>query len=531
MKVLFVYPNVQRGALSPQLGICSMSAVLKQQGHQCDLYDVTLVEPGHERRAFAEKLETFQPDVIGFSIRSNEIRMVHLLKEVIPAGITVVAGGHHVTVASEEMIKSFDILIRGEGEAALLELVERLGKGESIKDVQNVWVRDGATIHKNGLRPLVDLDKLPFPDWGLFDKAHCTRHYLTNGLAQWAKIVGTFEGSRGCIFTCTYCSSPHLMGMYGGPSWRREKSPERMAAEVHAFQEQFGGLDFIYFVDEIFLTKVPRLQRFRDVFSAQVRIPFTFMERPELITEEKIKLISEAGAAAVAIGVESGDEEFRRQTLDRRTPQERVIEAFRLAKKHGLHTHAFNMVGLPGETKDVIRKNFELLREIQPDSFQVSIFYPLRGTVLYEYCKKKGYLANDEMPENYYAQSVLDLPDLTKEQIVLYQLLMNEFAGRRDPVSKWLFRFCEGRPLLAKWVYYLYKLTRYVAAGLRANGIRGSIAKIIRTRSLGKGFSRLWPRTVEWRPSNVDTEDVVVVDRRTDTIYEQPEVRARIQGR
>ena len=112
------------------------------------------------------------------------------------------------------------------------------------------------------------------------------------------------------------------------------------------------------------------------------------------ITEEKIKLISEAGAAAVAIGLESGHEEFRKKTLDRRTPQGKVIEAFRLAKKYGIHTHAFNMVGLPEETNEVIQANLELINKIQPDSFQVTIFYPLQGTALHDFCIKKGYLNN-----------------------------------------------------------------------------------------------------------------------------------------
>ncbi len=534
MKILFVYPNIQRGARTPQLGICSLSAVLKLHGHDCDLYDTTLVEPGQEQTSFVQKLEDFQPQLVAFSIRSNEVRMVRLLKKLIPEGITVVAGGHHATVATQEMMETFDIVVQGEGEYALLELVEKLEKGESLKDVQNVWVRENGVVHKNSLRPLIDLDELPFPDWQIFDEVHFTSHYLKGGVASGADIVGTFEGSRGCIFTCTYCSSPHLMNMYGGKSWRREKSPERMAKEVHALKKLLGGLDYIYFVDEIFLTQRPRLERFRDVFSSQVNIPFTFMERPELITEEKMKLISEAGAAAVAIGVESGDEEFRKETLDRKTTQGKVIEAFRLAKKYGLHTHAFNMVGLPGETADVLRKNFELLAEIQPDSFQVTIFYPLKGTVLHDYCKEKGYLTDDEMPENYYESTVLELPTLKKEQIVLFQILMSGFAGRGDRLSRWLFQACvaltQGRPRVLKLVVYLLRVGIYIRDQLRWYGLWGSLQKVIKTRNLGKAFPTLWTRAETEPPSDVDTEQMIQVNRGTDAIYEQPQMRRPAQS-
>ncbi len=85
MKILFVYPNIQRGARTPQLGICSLSAVMKLHGHDCDLYDTTLVKPGQEQTTFVQTLEDFQPHLVAFSIRSNEVRMVRLLKDLIPA--------------------------------------------------------------------------------------------------------------------------------------------------------------------------------------------------------------------------------------------------------------------------------------------------------------------------------------------------------------------------------------------------------------------------------------------------------------
>ena len=456
MRVLFVYPNVQKGAFSPQMGIASLSAVLKGAGHTCDLYDVTVVPDGKEVPHFVKKVKSYKPDLIAYSIRSNEVGLVRALLEAVPKEeVPAVAGGHHVTVATDEVMESFDIAIRGEAEEALLETVTRLEAGQHIRDVKNVWVRENGTIHKNELGPLGEnLDDLPFPDWGLFDARHLNNHYLKgSSFVRTGQVVGTFEGSRGCIFTCTYCSSPAVMGMYGGPSWRREKSATRMADEINAFEKEFG-LDFVYFVDEIFLTKLPRLREIRDVFQERVKKPFTFMERPELMTEEKVKIIAEAGAAAVAIGVESGDEAFRKDVLDRRMPQGSIVEAFQIAKKYGLHTHAFNMVGLPGETKEIIESNFELLRTLKPDSFQASIFYPLRGTELYTLCKEKGYLDSDEMPANYYEQSVLTMPGgLSKDEILRYRELISMYAGRRSRFAGWAFRFLARHPLWFRLAY------------------------------------------------------------------------------
>ena len=76
MRVLFVYPNIQRGTFTPQIGIASLSAVLKQHGHTCDLYDVTVISDGKEVSGLVDKVRDFKPDLIAYSIRSNEVRLV-----------------------------------------------------------------------------------------------------------------------------------------------------------------------------------------------------------------------------------------------------------------------------------------------------------------------------------------------------------------------------------------------------------------------------------------------------------------------
>lgn|GEM_PF-983067 len=519
MKVLFVYPNVQKHALSPQIGIASLSASLKQRGHRCELFDVTITPEGRETELFEKKINSFSPDLIAFSVRSNETRMVRHLLTKVPQGIPTVAGGHHITVAPEDIIDCFDMLIRGEGEYALLELVEKLEKKEDISKIGSLWLKRDGEIIKNELRPQVHhLDMLPYPDWGLFDIEHYLDHYLKRGVAKGRTVVGTFEGSRGCVFTCTYCSSPAVMGMYGGPAWRREKSPRRLADEIIAFREQFG-LDFIYFVDEIFLTKTARIREFSEIFKNEVKTPFLFMERPELVSEEKMELVAEAGAYSVSIGIESGDEEFRRRVLDRRHSNETIINAFAITRKHGVRTHAFNMVGLPGETKDTIKGNFELLTKVKPNTFQVSIFYPLRATVLHNLSLEHGWLADETMPDNYYEDSVLNLPDRSKKEMVRSKALLDMFAGRGDRKSRFLFYLC----LNSSLAYNLYlhrKPWQDIAYWIKNFGILGSIKRA--GLKLSGAISGLAPRRATLAPAKVTSEQVVVVNRGTDPIYQKP---------
>jgi len=516
MRILFVYPNVQKGAHSPQLGIASLSGILKENGHTTDLYDVTVVPDGKEQQSYLDKINAFQPDIIAYSIRSNEMGLVRALLSVTPRNqFLLVAGGHHVTVATEEITELFDIAVRGEGEGPMLDIANKMELGEDLTDIPNVWVKDGENLIKNDLRPLLDIDELPMPDWRLFDDVHFYKHYLITGVAPYAKVVGTFEGSRGCIFSCTYCSSPHVMKMYGGASWRREKSAGKMADEINAFQNEFG-LDFMYFVDEIFLTKVNRLKEIRDVFQDRVNKPFTFMERPELVTEEKIKLIREAGATNVAIGVESGDEEFRRSTLDRRTPQGKIVDAFRMAKEVGLKTHAFNMVGLPGESHNVIEENFKLLSALKPDSFQVSIFYPLIGTELHKVCKEKGFLESDEMPANYYEKSALKMnpsEGLNPGEIVRYQQLLPIFVGKNIFFARFFFRYLAKHPFLFRLVYLisLAPKLKMIPKALERFGFQGAIKEI--SRRVGAVIKNS-------RAHKANSEEISVVKRGTDSIYD-----------
>ena len=301
------------------------------------------------------------------------------------------------------------------------------------------------------------------------------------------------------------------MGLYGGPAWRREKSPRRLADEVIAFREQFG-LDFIYFVDEIFLTKSERIREFSEIFKTEIRTPFSFMERPELINEDKMALMSEAGAYVACIGIESGDEDFRRKELDRRHSNEAIIKAFGITRKYGVKTHAFNMVGFPNETKDTIKASFDLLSNTKPDTFQVSIFYPLRGTVLHDLSLEEGWLEDETMPDNYYQDSVLELPNRSKKEIVDSKYLLTMFAGRGDMKSRFLFHFFINFPLGLG----IYRRVKYA---MDIYGVKRSVV-----RAGGRLFANVLGlgRRQAPRAAPVQAEQIEVVNRGTDPIYEKP---------
>lgn len=456
MRVLFVYPNITR-VRRPQLGICSIAAVAHQLGHECELYDLTTIPEGEELSAFESKLESFSPDLLAVSCRSNEWLFLNRLFHSVNVGDTLkVFGGPHATVAPEEVIGIADIVVIGEGEQTFAELLKTIACENDISKVAGCWVKQGSRIIKNEMPSLIsDLDKLPIPYWGLLDDVHYHESSL-KGLFKGAKVVGSFECSRGCPYSCTYCSNDYLRGLYRGKgNWHREKSPERIIREVRLFRDNYG-LDFVGWHDEVMLTSIDRLKTFRDLYSSEIGVPFVFMERPENMTNEKVHIIKQAGARNVSIGIESGDDNLRKNILNRHHSQQTIISAFQVAKEHGLITHAFTMIGLPGEDRHSVRETFKLLKKAQPETVQTSTIYPLRGTKLYEMVVAQG-LFDPETPTPlvYYGKSCLNFPKNKQKELLRCKYLLVNYKS----VSLCLFALAQ-RSELVFVVFRIYRIFR-----------------------------------------------------------------------
>jgi radical SAM superfamily enzyme YgiQ (UPF0313 family) len=412
VKILFVYPNTTR-QVTPQVGIASLMGALT--GHEILLFDLTMVPMGQECNYFMREFLYYKPDLVLVSCRSNEWGFAKKVIE-LAYPTEVVVGGIHATICPDEVIAHAKYLIRGEGEGAVVDFVEAYENDKDLTAIPNVWVKEKGRVHRNGIRPLVqDLDSLPLPNWRPFDSRHFTLSYIRN-LFPFIRCVGTFEASRGCPYHCSYCSNEFLQGLYKGlGSYHRKKSPQRTVAEIKSFKQLYSECNFLYFVDETFMIEEGWLKEFNKLCD---KTPYVFMTRPEMVNEKKMKLVAESGGRAVSIGIESGNEEFRKKILNRKTTNSQILRAFQIAKDCGLNTYSFNMVGLPYETRDDILTTIELNKQIRPDIAQFTIFFPLKGTKLFDICVKEGYLKG-EYPDNfnYYEYSLLKHPNFKKGEL------------------------------------------------------------------------------------------------------------------
>lgn len=382
MKCLFVYKTASLDITDP-IGIMCLIANLKKHGHEADLLLTNL-----EKDLF-KAVREYQPDVIGFSLTSGSenyyLELIRRLRRHVK--FVSLLGGPHPTFFPEIIEQDeVDIICRGEGDDAVVDLMERIKEGRDYSDIANLWVKKDGQIHRNPMRPLIqDLDRLPFPDRASFLKYYAYKH----------SSVKHFLASRGCPYDCTYCFNHMLKKLYreeaGAGKYCRIRSVDNVVREIEEVRRDYP-LSVIYFHDDLFIMNKAWLKDFAAEYKKRVGLPMICYVRANLVTEEVVQHLKEANCITIAMGVESGNEAIRKTVLKRIMTNEQIIEAGRLFHKYGISVMTQNMVGLPEETIGDAYETIEINRQIRPAYAWVSIFQPYPRTEMHNYCIEKGYL-------------------------------------------------------------------------------------------------------------------------------------------
>ncbi|MDD2753532.1 MAG: radical SAM protein [Candidatus Portnoybacteria bacterium] len=408
MKVLLVLPEINSGC-QWNVGLAYLAAVLKRGGHSVGLFEVN--DWAADLPRFLAVIKNQQPSLVGLTANSHQFVYVKELAREIKktADVFIAVGGVHAILKPESFVDetAIDAICVGEGEASFLELADRLAGGREYFDVKNFWFRKGKEMVKNELAPLAgDLDSLPMPDRTIF------RYFAEPG-----KKTPRFIFSRGCPFECTYCCNHALKKIYKGPGgYVRWRSVELALREIEQLKSRY---DFNYFKlddDTFSLNKIWLKEFCEKLIKKNWGLTFECNIRPGTIDEEGTELLKEAGCRMVKIGIEAGNSDLRRRVLSRYFSDEDIIKTFALAKRFGIKTFSFNMIGVPEETSATIADTVKLNQEIRPDFMQVTAFYPYPLTVLGELCSAKGYIGGDS-EDSYMEKSALTLPTISRREI------------------------------------------------------------------------------------------------------------------
>ena len=382
MKCLFVYRTASLDITDP-MGIMCLIASVRKAGHEADLLLTNL-----EKDLFKAVID-FKPDVIAFSVTSGSekyyLELLGRLRKRLD--FISIMGGPHPTFFPEILEKDgLDIICRGEGDHALVELLDCLADGKDYSQIKNLWVKTDGRIVKNPMRPLIqDLDSLPFPDRSAFLKYYA---YANSSVKH-------FLASRGCPYDCAYCFNHLLKRLYrdetGDSKYCRMRSVENVVREIEQVRDHYP-LKIIYFHDDLFIMDKKWLREFSEVYGSRVGLPMICYVRANLVDEEVVKNLKAANCITIAMGIESGNDGLRRKVLNRKMTNEQIINAANLFHKYGISIMTQNMVGLPEETIEDALETVELNRIVRPDYAWVSIFQPYPRTELHEYCIERGYL-------------------------------------------------------------------------------------------------------------------------------------------
>jgi anaerobic magnesium-protoporphyrin IX monomethyl ester cyclase len=376
MKILLAYQSGLPHRRDPYIslvptGLSYLHACLHEAGHDSLLANFSAWSTSRIKQT----LLSFKPGVVGISQwthnRHESLELAQICRATLPE-CTIMMGGAHATFCYEDILvegSPVDIVVRGEGEATLLELAAAIQTGDGWENTAGIAFRHGSAVIANPPQSnLEDLDRLPLP-----------AKYLDRSVGLDLELQSEFiVTTRGCPSTCYFCSSPDFWGRKV-----RFRSPHSIVEEILYIRQKYG---LIYFSmrDDTFTADRKRVLEFCRLLQSQnADILWNCQSRVTAIDEELVIEMKRAGCECIQLGVESGSQRILQQ-LGKNISPAQITRACAVIREIGINLSVYLISDVPGETGDDIQQTLELVRQIRPDDGYVSplAYYP--GTKLYK---------------------------------------------------------------------------------------------------------------------------------------------------
>jgi len=408
MRVLIIIPKCDiKPTRYPPYGALYIGTYLKQQGYEVKLYNLDILRP--ETKEVLEYIKRFNPDVIGFSaIVSNVYAYIKELsrqiKDTFP-NLFMVLGGQ-LSNASEVVLLNtpIDVTVISEGEKTIINLLESVKSGSSLKEVKGIAYRNGGDIIYTAPVDLIkQIDELPFPDFELIDMKKHYVHTPTVGFRNYIPHIKdprfrepkrqgqkafTIMTGRGCHAKCTFCCR-NMKGI-------RKHSSEYILDLIEMLKDKYN-VGYFTFGDESFVsTKRWVLDFLVKMQKRKLDILFLVMgARVDTVDKELIYALKDSGCFMIEYGYETGSQRM----LDMMEKRTTIAENYRThlwTVEAGLYTVPANVINMPGETPETINDTIHFLKSLKMDVPQLIIKYAQAqpGTPLYEYALLTGLIHN-----------------------------------------------------------------------------------------------------------------------------------------
>ncbi len=395
LKVALVYPyfhpaNDNSIFRFPPLGLGYIAAALRNHGIEVELVDCTF----SQFREAVERVKRAKPEIVGFysmfSMKKTTVELAQAIRSEIDC--LLVVGGPLPSWAPEGFLNAFDVVVVGEGEETMPELVDCVAHGQELAGVKGLVYKDGKRVINTGQRPFIrDLDGLAFPTRNLFDNEAYKKYYLD----RFGYTTTSMITSRGCPFTCDFCSRP----IFGADI--RTRSGDHIVDEV----QEIDSLSYerVWFADDCFtLNRRHLLDVCRELVGRRVDVGWECLSRVDTMDADVAEGMKRAGCIRVFFGIESGNDAVL-GLMNKRITIAQAERAVHVAKAAGLKVGAFFIVGYPGESGKTVLDTVRFASALPLDYLSFTLPYPIPGTPLYERVKDKGVSIEEwEEPKNYH---------------------------------------------------------------------------------------------------------------------------------
>ena len=394
----------------PHLGLAYIAAYVRSKK-----LDVGIIDGKADNitnKQILEQIRSIRPMLIGLTAMTHEIdrvaRFAKNVKTYLPS-VKIVIGGVHATALPLETMEQysvFDFLVYGEGEITLYELIVSLYNNVPLNEIKGLVFRDGLKIVKNKEREWIDnLDELPFPAWDMF------------------KRVKSYPilSSRGCPFQCIFCN--RILG-----NRVRNRSVENVIKEIEFLIEIFN-ISHFSFIDETFSVSYKRINQILDEIILKrinKKVTWDGQTRVDCVNLDLLKKFKRSGCRTIGFGIESGNNDILR-IIKKNITKKQALNALNMAKKAGLSTNTFYILGHPFETIKSIIQTLILAIRINSSRVAFGIMTPYPNTKIFSLAKQKkaGYhmISNDWSDFNKNLGNALELNLISRRRLEILQLI------------------------------------------------------------------------------------------------------------
>jgi len=347
-------------------------------------------------------------DYIGITTTAPTIsisyKIIRIFKKYLP-GAKIIAGGAHATFMYQEVLDSglIDIIVRGEGELTLAEILE----GKKLSEINGIAYKENGIVHLTPERErITNLDLLPYPAYDLID------------IKKYKPIAGAYKklpamlmvSTRGCAGQCSFCRRPvgHLESAF---------SPERMFSEIKYLTEVIRIKEIVFY-DENFTSDRNKVIFFcNKLISEGMSLSWVCFSRVDSVDEALLRLMKKAGCHQIMYGAETFDSK-QLEAINKRITPANIITATRLTQKAGIECRLSFIIGLPGETKTDIQNNIRHILKLNPDLIVVNIITPFPGTAMYAQAKAGNRLLTENTDDYTGATPIIKSDTLSPAELV-----------------------------------------------------------------------------------------------------------------